>query len=83
MSCTIYMVNYNYAFHTICMLALMAYKNNELQMSSTTQKFNCKASCETPFFHIMREERGMLKHKPHLLKIAYYYRGILNLLCQP
>ncbi len=43
-------------FHTIhatCALTFMVYKYSELQMPSTIQKFNYKASCKTPFFFIM------------------------------
>jgi len=50
MSCTIYMVNYNYTTHVTCPLALIAYKYNELQMSYATQKLSYKANCKTPFF---------------------------------
>jgi hypothetical protein len=53
MNCTIYTMSYNFATHVTCLLALMAYKYNELQVSSTTQKMNCKAGCKTPFFSIM------------------------------
>jgi len=53
MSCTIYMVNYNFATHAICPLALKVYKYNELQMPYATQKLSCKANCKTPFFFIV------------------------------
>jgi hypothetical protein len=42
MSCIIYMVNYNFAIHTTYLLTLMASKYNDLEVSSTTQKLNCK-----------------------------------------
>jgi hypothetical protein len=51
MSCTIHTVNYNSTTHSICPLTFMAYKYNELQMSSTIQKLSCKASYKTPFSH--------------------------------
>jgi hypothetical protein len=53
MNCIVYMVNYNYVIHAISLLAFMAYKYNELQMFSITQKLSYKASCKTPFFLIM------------------------------
>jgi hypothetical protein len=46
MSCTIYIVNYNFATHATCSLEFMSYKYNELQMSVATQKLSCKASCK-------------------------------------
>jgi hypothetical protein len=48
MSCTIYMVSYNFTIHATCSLTLTTYKYNELQMSSAIQKL--KANCKTPFF---------------------------------
>ncbi len=53
MCCTIYMMNCNSIVHVTCPLTLVAYKYNELQMSSTTQKLSCKASCKTPLFLII------------------------------
>jgi len=50
MSCTIYMVSYNFVIHAICLLTLTMYKYNELQVSFVIQKLSCKASCKTPFF---------------------------------
>jgi hypothetical protein len=47
------MVNCNFATHATYPLTFMAYKYNELQVSSITQKLNCKASCKTLFFHDM------------------------------
>ncbi len=66
------MVNYDFIYHATCLVALTTYKNNELQMSFTTQKLSYKASYKTPFFHIGMKET-CLEYKPHLLKIAYYY----------
>ncbi len=43
-------MSYNFVVHATCLLALMTHKYSELQMSSTTQKLSCKASCKTPFF---------------------------------
>jgi hypothetical protein len=37
--------------HATCSLKLMTYKYDELQVSFTTQKLSCKASCKTLFFH--------------------------------
>ncbi len=51
-NCTIYTMSYNPTTHATCWLVFMAYKYSELQMSSTTQKLNCKASCKTPIFII-------------------------------
>jgi hypothetical protein len=53
MNYTIYTMGCNSATHATCPLTLTAYKYNELQMSSATQKLSCKASCKTPFFLIM------------------------------
>ncbi len=47
------MASCNFATHATCSLALMTYKYSELQMSFTTQKLSCKASCKTPFFLIL------------------------------
>ncbi len=47
-------MNCNAATHATCPLALMTYKYNELQMSSSTQKLSCKATCKTPLFLIMK-----------------------------
>jgi len=48
-------MNYNFTIHATCPLAnaFMTYKYSELQVSSTTPKLNCKASCKTPVFLIM------------------------------
>ncbi len=43
----------NFAIHATCLLALMTYKYNELQMSFATQKMSCKANCKTPIFLIV------------------------------
>jgi len=52
MNCTIYIMSCNFTTHATCMLTLMTYKYNELQMSCQTQKLNCKANCKNnPFFH--------------------------------
>ncbi len=56
MSCTLYMVSYNFVTHATCSLAFTTYKYNELQVSSTTQKLSCKANCKTPFFFIVFED---------------------------
>jgi len=53
MSYVVYMVNCNFVIHATCLLTLMMYKYNELQMSFITQKLGCKASCKTPFFFIV------------------------------
>jgi hypothetical protein len=53
MSYTIYMVTCNSTTHATCPLALIAYNYNELQMSSATQKLNCKVCCKTPIFLIV------------------------------
>jgi len=53
MNCTVYMMNYNYATHATCLLALTSYKYNELHVLYATQKLGCKASCKTPFFFTM------------------------------
>jgi hypothetical protein len=53
MSCTVYMVSCNFAIHATCLLELMTYKCNELQMSFATHKLNCKANCKTSFFLVM------------------------------
>jgi hypothetical protein len=50
MSCTVYTVSCNFTTHAICLLALMMYKYNELQMSDATQKLSYKVSYKTPFF---------------------------------
>jgi len=50
MNCIVYMVSCNFATHVTCPLAFMAYKYNELQMSSPTQELSCNANCKTPFF---------------------------------
>jgi hypothetical protein len=50
MSCIIYTMSCNFAIHAICPLALITYKDNELQVSSIIQKLNCKASYKTFFF---------------------------------
>jgi len=55
MSCIVYMVSYNSITHATCMLALMAYKYNELQVFFATQKLSYKASCKTLFFFIMKK----------------------------
>jgi hypothetical protein len=34
------------------------YKYNELQVSFTTKKLSCKASCKTPFFFIVDVPQG-------------------------
>jgi hypothetical protein len=44
---------YQIAIHATCPLIFTTYKYSELQVSSTTQKLSCKASCKTPFFFIM------------------------------
>jgi hypothetical protein len=36
--------------HATCLLTLMAYKYNELQVSFAIQKLSYKASYKTPFF---------------------------------
>jgi len=51
MSCTVYTMSCNFAIHAICPLALITYKDNELQVSSRIQKLNCKVSYKTFFFH--------------------------------
>jgi len=56
MSCIIYTMTYNFATHATCPLALMTYKYNELQVFSTTQKLNYKASCKIPIFFIVFED---------------------------
>jgi hypothetical protein len=50
MNCTIYTMSYNFVTHAICPLTFMAYKYNDLQVSSVTQKLSCKASCKPPLF---------------------------------
>ncbi len=50
LSCIVYTMNCNFEIDEICSLTLMAYKYNELQVSSSTQKLICKASCKTPPF---------------------------------
>jgi hypothetical protein len=49
----VYMVNCNFATHATCMLALMTYKYNELQVYFKIQKVSCKASCKIPLFFIV------------------------------
>ncbi len=43
-------MNCGFAIHAIYPLTLTTYKYNELQVSCTTQKLNCKANYKTPFF---------------------------------
>jgi hypothetical protein len=57
MSCTIYMVSYNYVTHSTCLLAFTVYKYNGLQCSMQLKnwvyiydKLSCKASCKISFF---------------------------------
>jgi hypothetical protein len=38
------------ATQATCLLTFIAYKYSDLQVSSTTQKLNCKANCKTPNF---------------------------------
>jgi len=54
MSCIVYTMSCNSISYAICLLALMVYKYNELQVFSGIQKLSCKASCKTPFFFIMK-----------------------------
>ncbi len=53
MSCTVYMVNCNSTIHATYPLALTVNKYSELQVSSATQKLNCKVNCKTSFFLIV------------------------------
>jgi hypothetical protein len=53
MNCTIYMENYNFTIHAICLLSFMVYKYSDLQVSSAIQKLSYKVSCKTPFFLIV------------------------------
>jgi hypothetical protein len=46
-------MNYNFATHATCSLALIVYKYNKLQFSFTIQKLSCKASYKTPFLLIV------------------------------
>jgi hypothetical protein len=71
MNCTIYMMNYNSTIHATCLLALTMYKYSELQMSSTTQKLSCKASCKTPIFLVVN---GVID-KMHLLVCDQHERA--------
>ncbi len=48
----------NSTIHAICPLTLIMYKYNELQLSFTTTKLSCKASCKTPFFFIVDVPQG-------------------------
>jgi hypothetical protein len=47
------MVSYNSTIHATCLLTFTTHKYGELQVSSATQKLNCKANYETPFFLIV------------------------------
>ncbi len=62
MNCTIYIVYYKFVIHVTCLLAFTTYKHSELQMSATTQKLSCKASCKTPFFHSDNDLKIKLDH---------------------
>ncbi len=50
MSITVYTVSCNFVTHATCLLALMVYKYNELQVFGATKKLSCKVNCKTPFF---------------------------------
>ncbi len=53
------------ATHATCLLALMTYKYNELQVSSTTQKLSYKANCKTHFFLIVNTKVLNQKLQPN------------------
>ncbi len=61
----------NFATHATCPLALTMYQYNELQVSSTTQKLSCKASCNTPFFFIMNFVFTTLEFSQHVLFVPF------------
>jgi len=53
MNYTIYIVSCNFAIHATCLLTLITYKYNELQVIIATQKLSYKANHKRPFFFIM------------------------------
>jgi hypothetical protein len=77
MSCTIYMVNCNFIIHVACLLALMTYKYNELQVSNAIKKLNCKINCKTFFFHNTSKPWLIFK----ALLILYWKTLFVNWLC--
>jgi hypothetical protein len=68
-NCTIYTMSYNFVIHATCLLKVMVYKYNELQMFGATKKLNCKASCKTPIFLIMW---GHLMAVFHLKNVIWF-----------
>jgi hypothetical protein len=87
MSYTIYTVSCNFTTHATYLLALIAYKYNELQMFFATQKLSCKANCKTPFFYNVWIFRcfnfNAMTHESLLLiyKTPYFYLNhLVNLL---
>jgi hypothetical protein len=73
MSCTIYIVSYNFITHATCSLALALYKYNELEVFGATQKISCK----TPLFLIVVASIDKMQEKKHThvtLRHTHNYR---------
>jgi hypothetical protein len=78
MNSTIYTVKCKFAIHATCSLTLVAYEYNKLQVSSTTQKLNCKANCKTPsYFIVLHQQTSNFLHK--CVKMAWSTKGFRSL----
>ncbi len=69
------MVSCNFATHAICLLTLIAYKYNELQVFSATQKLNHKAS-----YLFSHSVVTLTKNKTHGLTITIHTKTSLCML---
>jgi hypothetical protein len=66
-------MNYNSTTHATCLLEVMVYKYNELQMFSATKKLNYKVSCKTPIFLTMW---GHLMAVFHLENVNFLFKDL-------
>ncbi len=52
-------MNYNFATHVTCPLALIVYKYDKFQVVITIQKLSCKANYTRPLFLTMKKSKLM------------------------